>query len=335
MTNKKMTTKVSKSELSEHCTVCKHACSTHLFEASSWETFAQDKVYSIQQCNNCASTYTIPELSEHELSEFYEKGLYGGKTNRFNSFVKIVSNIFQAERLRKVSCDQKSGSLLDIGCGKGKFMSYAADKRWRVSGIEPAETGSTIAERQVGIPIFRSLDDLENDEPFDVVTMWHVVEHLLEPTEELQRIKPFLKQDGRIFIAIPNFESIQSKLGKSKWSHLDVPRHRVHYTPQSISNLLNSVGYDVQYIDHFSFEFNPLGALQTALNLLGCQPGIIYNLLKRNFSYNNTTSRQFFYSLFVICIGIPLLAIPALIFSYCESLLGRGGTMLVCAKKSS
>ena len=184
-----------------------------------------------------------------------------------------------------------------------------------------------------GIESSSSFNEIPSDETFDVITLWHVLEHSSEPISLLREMHPHVDPDGVICIAVPNFDSLQARIGGESWGHLDVPRHRVHYTPQTIRRTLELSEYTILRIVHSSLEFNPIGVLQTLINLSGGEPGLLYKIIKRDFSYGKARSKtRFLYSLVLTFVGIPLLLLPSLIFALLESSLGRGGTMLVYAK---
>ena len=275
-------------------------------------------------------------MTDAELEEFYSRGLYRSTQNRFAAIVATVSNVFQRTRLQRIARLKTGERLLDVGCGKGRFLAYAARHGWDAYGLEPAANGREIARQAMGDRVVSSFKDLSLDRPFDVITLWHVLEHISEPTSLLKEIHPYVGPDGVICIAIPNFDSLQARIGGRSWGHLDVPRHRVHYTPQTIQRALERSGFTTLRITHFSLEFNPIGVLQTLVNLSGCEPGLIYKIIKRDFSYRKARSKiQFVYSLLMIFIGVPLFLIPSLILAGVESTLGKGGTMLVYARPSA
>ena len=202
-------------------------------------------------------------MTDAELEEFYSQGLYKSTQNRFSRMVAAVSNVFQRARLQRIKRLKTGHRLLDVGCGKGRFLAYAARHGWDVFGLEPADNGREFARDRLGDRVVASFDELPADRPFDVITLWHVLEHTSEPTRLLAEIRPHIGPNGVICIAVPNFDSLQACIGGKSWGHLDVPRHRVHYTPQTIRQTLERSGFTTLRIAHFSLEFNPIGVLQT------------------------------------------------------------------------
>lgn len=316
------------------CPICNYNIIQVLFQVKGWEHFDRANIYEVCRCAHCQITFTYPILPPEKLAVFYTQGMYKATRNRFYSVVEHVQTMFQWVRLRKIARVCARGKLLDIGCGKGRFLMYAAAHGWEVCGVEPSETSRNIARAKLGNRVVSSLDELDPHEQFDVITLWHVLEHVPTPTPMLQQIRSYLKPNGTLLVAVPNFDSLQARLGKELWSHLDIPRHCLHYTPNTLTTILSSSEYTVTYIDYFSIEFNPIGALQTILNILRCEPMLIYNIFKRNFTYSRTRKTTFFYSLLAAIIGIPILILPAVIFAYFESAIGRGGTMLIYATKA-
>lgn len=307
------------------CPLCSCNSSQLLFRARSWESFAQDQVYEIRQCHKCHIAFTSPIVSFESLKLFYSQGLYGNKSNRLHILIEIAQQIFQWSRLRKITRVRQRGKLLDIGCGKGRFLAYAALYGWDVYGTEPSENSRRIACSTLKGRIVGNLKELPM-EKFDVITLWHVFEHVSTPVEMLRQLHPYLKPGGVLCVAVPNLASWQARLGKSRWSHLDVPRHVFHYTPETLQYVLDLSGYTILHIDHFSIEFNPIGVLQTMLNSLGAEPGLIYALVKRNISWGIAKNKfRFLYSAIVAIVGIPFLILPALLFAYIESLFSKGG----------
>lgn len=320
----------TKFQVITNCPVCRSVISDTLFQVKSWETSVRA---TIQICRSCKTAFTYPPLRSEELKILYNEGLYKNTRNFLHPIVDILQTFFQWERMQKVRRVNKTGKLLDFGCGKGRFMSYAFKKGWDVYGVEPSKTSFNLARHRHGNRVFVSLKQIDIEEKFDVITLWHVLEHIDEPLETLKQIRSYLKPEGRLFIAVPNIESFQARLGKEQWIHLDIPRHRIHYTPDTLKSVLTIAGYQVEWVDHFSLEFNPIGIIQTSLNLFGCEPGLIYKIVKGNFSLTTVLSkRKFLYNLAAIIICIPLLIVPAYIFSCLESLFCKGGTILVCAK---
>jgi 2-polyprenyl-3-methyl-5-hydroxy-6-metoxy-1,4-benzoquinol methylase len=306
------------------CPICKAEKSTTYLIVNGWESWTKGRNYKIFQCCECFTIFS--ENSLEDIDRFYSDGLYKDTQNRFRIFVELVQYIFQRERLSKIRKVKKEGKLLDIGCGKGRFLAYVSRFGWDVYGVEPSSTGRYSALNK-NLRITTTLEEL-GEKKFDIVTLWHVLEHIDKPIEFLEKIKDHLDHSGVIIIGVPNIDSLQAKISASKWLHLDVPRHRLHYSPMSIRNVLNLAGYRVVSIDHFSLEFNVIGMFQSLLNLLGYETNILYRIIKRDYQCTNTL--RCIFQLTMPFLSLLLLPI-SVFFTTFESLIKKGGTILVYA----
>jgi 2-polyprenyl-3-methyl-5-hydroxy-6-metoxy-1,4-benzoquinol methylase len=188
---------------------------------------------------------TSPQPALENLSSYYESEDYISHTNtRRNLFEKVyhaVRNISLKRKLKLINSFQsEQKTLLDVGCGTGAFLKTAKDKGWDVCGIEPNEKARSIAIETCGDSIFDS-DKLETFKPqsFDVITLWHVLEHLPNLEAQVSVFKKLLKPNGTLIIAVPNFKSYDAIYYKNFWAAYDVPRHLWHFSKNSISKLFN------------------------------------------------------------------------------------------------
>ncbi len=143
-----------------------------------------------------------------------------------------------------------NGRLLDIGCGNGRYLSTMKKLGWQVSGVEKNPKASKYAreELHLGVNTGDLLDYKYKDKSFDAVTMWHSLEHLYEPLQTLKEIGRILNNDGLLVVAVPNIDSLVAKAFKVYWYGLQLPIHLIAFTPDSITKMLNSAGFDVKKI---------------------------------------------------------------------------------------
>ena len=141
----------------------------------------------------------------------------------------------------------KQGSLLDIGAGTGFFLSAAKKRGWSVMGIEPNLSARTLANSKIPNTVF-DVDTLQTlpEKSFDVITLWHVLEHLPNLEEDVKTIHKLLKPNGRIVVAVPNFKSFDADYFKSFWAAYDVPRHLWHFSQNSISKVFSKVQIETE-----------------------------------------------------------------------------------------
>ncbi|MCL5127232.1 class I SAM-dependent methyltransferase [Algibacter sp. L1A34] len=187
---------------------------------------------------------TIPQPTSDKLPGYYQSEDYishtDSKRNLFEKVYHLVRSISLKKKLKLInSFSSQTKILLDVGCGTGDFLQTAQQNKWSVSGIEPNNEARTIANNKTNDSVFgtEKLQEFESNS-FDVITLWHVLEHLPNLEEQVQIFKSLLKEDGTLVIAVPNYNSFDAQYYKEFWAAYDVPRHLWHFNKNSISNLV-------------------------------------------------------------------------------------------------
>ncbi|MEO8932952.1 MAG: class I SAM-dependent methyltransferase [Xanthomarina sp.] len=195
---------------------------------------------------------TFPQPKEKQLPEYYKTEDYishtDSKRNLFERVYHLVRSVSLKRKLKLINSvlatdEEREGSkiksLLDIGCGTGDFLQTAQKDHWNVFGIEPNQQAREIANRKTNNAIFDVEQLLKFEkESFDVITLWHVLEHLPNLENQLSTFKDLLKLNGTLIIAVPNYKSFDALYYKSFWAAFDVPRHLWHFCKESISKLV-------------------------------------------------------------------------------------------------
>lgn len=200
-------------------------------------------------------THPIPE----DLDKYYQSEDYISHTDAKRSLFEKVYywvkqyTLSQKERLIS-SYVKKKGNLLDIGAGTGDFLAHAKSKKWEVVGIEPSQKAKELALKK-GVKFVEATTEL-SDDSFDVITMWHVLEHVENLDKQLSELKRISKPNGIIIIAVPNFKSFDANYYKEFWAAYDVPRHIWHFSKNSIQKLFSEKGIKLiktkpMYFDSF------------------------------------------------------------------------------------
>ena len=194
---------------------------------------------------------TYPQPKEEELGKYYESDDYishtDGKRSMFEKAYHFVKGIALKNKLQLINDLQKEkGKLLDIGAGTGEFLMVAKENGWQTTGIEPSDKARNIALKK-GVFLADSLADLE-DHSFDVISMWHVLEHVPNLENQIKELKRLLKPTGTILIAVPNFNSYDAKYYKEFWAAYDVPRHLWHFSKTAIKGLFAKEGLHLQKV---------------------------------------------------------------------------------------
>ncbi|MFD0834754.1 class I SAM-dependent methyltransferase [Mariniflexile aquimaris] len=203
---------------------------------------------------------TFPKPAAQDLPNYYESEDYishtDAKRNLFEKVYHLVRKISLKKKLKLIeSCHAESKTLLDVGCGTGDFIQVAKQNNWKVTGVEPNEQARSIANKKNKDSVF-DVDQLVKLQPqsFDVVTLWHVLEHLPNLEEDMATFKKLLKPTGTLIIAVPNYKSYDAQYYKEFWAAYDVPRHLWHFNKASMSKLVNKVSLELVKIKPMYFD---------------------------------------------------------------------------------
>lgn len=203
---------------------------------------------------------TFPQPSANKLPEYYKSEDYishtDAKRNVFEKVYHLVKGIALKRKLKLINAVTKnSKSLLDVGCGTGDFLQVASKSGWTITGIEPNEQARSIANKKTDNSVFDAdkLFKLE-EQSFDVITLWHVLEHLPELEEHFNVFDKLLKPEGVLIIAVPNYKSYDAKLYKEFWAAYDVPRHLWHFSQDSIKGLAKKVDMTLVKTEPMKFD---------------------------------------------------------------------------------
>ena len=201
--------------------------------------------------------YTYPQPDEAVLPKYYDSDDYishtDGQRSLFEKAYQFVKNIALKNKLNTINSLQKSkGSILDIGAGTGDFLVVAKENGWQITGIEPSSKAKEIAINK-GVFFVDNSSILENN-AFDVITMWHVLEHVPDIENQIKELKRLLKPNGTILIAVPNFNSFDAQHYGQYWAAYDVPRHLWHFSKTAIQKLFEKE--DMKLVDILPMKFD-------------------------------------------------------------------------------
>jgi 2-polyprenyl-3-methyl-5-hydroxy-6-metoxy-1,4-benzoquinol methylase len=203
---------------------------------------------------------TSPQPTLDKLPEYYESEDYishtDSKRNLFEKAYHLVRKLSLKKKLNLIDFySNESKNLLDVGCGTGDFLQTAQLNNWTVSGIEPNQEARRIANKKTNNSVFDTGQLLEfNDASFDVITLWHVLEHLPDLENQMTVFKKLLKPSGTLIIAVPNYKSFDAKHYKQFWAAYDVPRHLWHFNQHSISKLVSKQTMEVIKVKPMLFD---------------------------------------------------------------------------------
>ena len=230
--------------------------------------------FAIVQCHVCG--FGVTEPLPGSLDRYYP--------TRYRRFNALAARVLHGLYLRRVDGWLRrlppTGLALEVGAGTGWMLRALRERGWRALGNELSLVAALAARAAAGVPIF--VGDLGAVRPapaLDLVIMFHVLEHLADPLAELRAVARRLRPGGALVLGLPNIASWQARLAGRHWMHLDVPRHLCHFTPDSIERALAVSGYRMTRIDFRSYEHDPFGWVQSTLDRLGFEHGLLIKQL--------------------------------------------------------
>ncbi len=232
----------------DSCPVCGHT--EHNIFLQTKDYFLTGETFSLMQCTSCSFIFTSPVPEKDNVFNYYNSPEYSSHTLKKNNlFSYLYANARKfniRQKYRIVSDYAQSGKILDVGCGTGELLKYFRDMGWYTTGIEPVDKAREFAIQQNKIEVYpeEQLKKFEQD-TFDVVTLWHVLEHVYDLNQRLEELKKILKPEGVLFIAVPMIDSYDAVHYGSFWGALDVPRHLYHFSKTTMSNLLQKHSFHI------------------------------------------------------------------------------------------
>jgi 2-polyprenyl-3-methyl-5-hydroxy-6-metoxy-1,4-benzoquinol methylase len=231
-----------------NCPICSHHHTTSFHVVKDYTV--SHEVFQLVRCNQCGFLFTENPPAIHEIGRYYDSAEYishtDSKKGLFNQVYQSVRNFSIGQKLRLVQSytNSQKGELLDFGCGTGSFLRFTKDKGWNVIGMEPDKAAREKASTLLGSSVLSPEELLHlSSNKFDVITLWHVLEHVHALHETLENFRKILNQDGILVIAVPNHASWDAKHYRHHWAAYDVPRHLYHFTPDTIHRLLTDKGF--------------------------------------------------------------------------------------------
>ena len=221
--------------------------------------FLTQEEFEIEECEHCHLLFTVPRPEPEVIGRYYKSEEYyshqqnkKGLVPRIYEFVKS----FNIKNKVHMAIDGlPEGKLLDIGCGVGDFLVLVRKKGWETTGIEPSEEARAIAQERIGfVPLRPEESKKLSDHSFDVITMWHVLEHIDDLKFQLSELSRLLKPNGRLIIALPNYQSFDCQYYKDKWAAWDVPRHLNHFSQDTLCRIVTEAGF--QTIDTLKLKWD-------------------------------------------------------------------------------
>lgn len=220
-------------------------CSERLDKSNK---FSVDKKYEYLTCSRCSVGNLSPQPSEKELNKLYSSKKY------YEYLSKDVSSdlrrkIFSLKTFKDPSewiIDAlNSGKVLDVGCGNGEFLEALKKNGWKAYGSDYSDLAKETTEKKIGIRRVKKgvFSRQRFSDKYDLVSFWHVLEHLEDPGSYLRKAHSILRKGGLVAGEVPNFDSLWLRIFKKNYSWVMVPEHRVYFSANSMEYLLKESGF--------------------------------------------------------------------------------------------
>lgn len=228
------------------CPICNGSKIKPVFQCKDYTV--TNKLFEIKECTDCTFRFTSPRPTDRDLGQYYLSNDYISHSNEAK---KLTDKIYLLARnytlgwkrklIDSLNFEQPTKRLLDYGCGTGSFLNHMIQHGWTATGLEPSEQARQIAERLTGQKLISSLAELENQE-FDIITLWHVLEHVPLLHQTIDQLKGILATNGRLIVAVPNYKAHEEETFKNHWAGYDVPRHLWHFNQVTMAKLMTQHG---------------------------------------------------------------------------------------------
>ncbi len=210
--------------------------------------FLTNEEFSLFSCKGCGLVFTNPKPKNESLARYYHSDKYYSHTSQQKGIIpyiyRRVKDINLKTKFSQVTVGSNIEKVLDIGCGTGDFLDVCRQSGMVITGIEPDEFARDLAKKKLNIEI---LDPTQSkslpDGCFDLITMWHVLEHVPDLKMQISELSRLCKKGGKVVIALPDYKSYDAEFYREKWAGWDVPRHLYHFNKEVITNMMFSGGF--------------------------------------------------------------------------------------------
>lgn len=243
--------------LPQHCFICNGTEFRDFLRLNDY--FFSQEEFRLSKCITCGLLYTLPQPGAVLLYKYYNSEEYTSHNTSHRSLKNLLylqaRKVSLSLKMRMIKKYQEKGQILDIGAGTGEFLSYCQAHDWSITGVEPNPKARKIAFERHGIVLQNEVDlSILEIGSTDVITMWHVLEHIADPLSQLEINYQLLNTNGLLVLALPNYESWDANKYGRFWAAYDVPRHLYHFTKESVRLLAEKSGFGIVEIHPMKFD---------------------------------------------------------------------------------
>ena len=215
------------------------------------------QAFDIRECEACGFRFTSPRPAQDEIGAYYLSDDYISHAAKATS---LRDHIYRWVRRRTIKGKHRliarshpTGAVLDIGCGTGDFLTYLKTKGYTVQGVEVSPQARELAQGK-GLDVVTTLEEIKPEPRYNVITLWHVLEHVANPKETLARLHQLAQDDALLVIAVPDRSSWDAQHYGVDWAAWDVPRHLSHFRREDLRKLLAAAGFELREIRNMWFD---------------------------------------------------------------------------------
>ncbi|HSR49189.1 MAG TPA: class I SAM-dependent methyltransferase [Acidobacteriota bacterium] len=312
-----------------NCPICDYPNTQPRYHLKDRFFGAVDDQFTLHYCSSCGLIFQKEDEVAERIGEFYPPGYWwkpGGKVSGLEkAYRDWVLQRDQLAFLRAVTDEPASVRLLDIGCGNGTLVEAALEAGFDAHGLEQSPEACELARQKAPGRIFTGSEEqlVEAGETFDLITLFHTLEHLPQPFRYLRNLQKLLRKPGKLVVQVPNTGSLQARLLGRRWYGLDCPRHLYNYNLYNLMHLLGRAGYRVHRVRHFSLRDNAAALASSLFPFLDPMSQRVRRLRRQGSADSISLAlREAIY--FPILMAMQPLA-------WLEAKLGRGGSLTVYA----
>ncbi len=207
--------------------------------------------FSLVQCPACTLVLTQDHPDGSAIGKYYDSDSYISHSDTQRGLINRLYHHVRSFMLDKKKawvdrhCHNVPGKLIDIGCGTGYFAHHMQSAGWEVKGLEPDPSARNLAKEKFNLDVEDTACLFDLDSQYDVITLWHVLEHVHRMNAYLQKFRSLLNERGILLIAVPNYTSRDARHYKEDWAAWDVPRHLWHFSPAAMHHLMTKHGFQI------------------------------------------------------------------------------------------
>lgn len=242
---------------------CPGCCSVQINKIGESEDWLVTRSwFSLYYCDSCQLIFTNPRPNKESIGKFYESNNYISHSSERKNLKEHLYQLVKNKMLNvkyqwiKKKTDKSNPKVFDFGCGTGDFLQYIKSKGFIAEGLEPNDKARNISVKK-NIRVFNDIKILKKSEfnnKYDIITAWHVLEHVYDLNQTIKTFENMLSDNGLLIIALPNYDSYDARYYGYKWAAWDVPRHLSHFNQNAIDQLVEKYRFKKMDVKPLLFD---------------------------------------------------------------------------------